>query len=214
MPIDLSNDFRKKRYPLEDMRKPGPPRKPRKPRGKVADTRKWGATENSISFNFNNLLKKIKKHIKEFDPEATSDQINEEIGKSLKGFTINEQTFEYATSPNTLGGVRWFVLCPKCGKKCLKLYLPKIKDREPKYLCKGCHKLKPSSILLGQTKKYKNITRPLKRLEQIKKKLLRRNISIKEGEELLEEYDRIEKKLMNSPEYRLWMFKKEHGRVL
>lgn len=176
------------------------------------DKRKWEATESTISFNFCDLVKKVKTHLKKTYPENTPDEINAKIGKSIECFSINEQHFKYTASPNHLGGVRWYVLCPKCGKKSLKLYLPKNKDREPLYLCKSCHKLKPSSMLLGNRKKYKTITRPLKRMELIKKKLLRRRLTPKEAEALLEEYSALEKVLSGSPEYKLWKFKKEHGK--
>jgi hypothetical protein len=140
------------------------------------------------------------------------EEINIKIGLNLEIFTLNGQTFQYTSIPNKLGGVRWFVLCPKCGQRSLKLYFPKGLDREQLYLCKNCHMLKPSSLLLGNQKKYRNVAKPLKRLEQIKKKLLRKKLKAKEAEELLEEYDKIEKKLADSPEYRLWVFKREHGR--
>jgi hypothetical protein len=139
--------------------------------------------------------------------------MNYKIKESLKLFSINNQYFEYGAIPNTLGGLRWFILCPKCGKKSLKLFLPKLEDREPLYLCKDCHKLKPNSMLLFNNKKYAHITRPLSRMEKIKKQLLRKkNMNPEELDKLFKEYDRIEQRLITSPEYRLWMFKKEHGR--
>jgi len=177
------------------------------------DTRKWIATESAVSFNFSKLVKKIKNHIKKVLPKASPEEVSEKIGENLKIFTINNQYFEYSNIPNELGGVRWFVLCPRCKKNSLKLFLPKVIDRDQLYLCKACHKLKPYSMLLGNRKKYKEITRPLKRLEYIKKKLLKKNLSIDEAENLMEEYEEIEKKLGNSKEYRLWKFKREHGKL-
>lgn len=210
--MDLSNDYRRRRYPVEIVADPTKVPTPEKVSRSKKARCKWAATESSVSFNFDNLVKKVKEHIKEQFPKLMPDDINIKIGLNLKIFSLNDQTFEYTSVPNNFGGVRWFVLCPKCGKKSHKLYLPKGKDREQRYLCRYCHKLKPSSLLLGKQKKYKNVAKPLKRLEQIKKKLLHKKIKAIEAEELLEEYDRIEKKLADSPEYRLWVFKKEHGR--
>jgi len=174
--------------------------------------RKWVATESSVSFNFNNLVKKVKDHLKEQYPDASAEEITLMTGKNLEVFMINDQLFKYTSTPNKLGGVRWYVICPKCKKRSLKLYLPKIAGRDPLYLCKMCHKLKPSSLLFGNRKRYKDVTRPLKKLEQVKRMLLKKKLKPKEVEDLLAEYARIEKKLADSPEYRLWKFKKEHGR--
>jgi hypothetical protein len=183
-------------------------------KAKIKDKRRWAATEATISFDFNNLVDKVKKHIKAHFSDSSPEEITQRIGINLKVFTINEQLFEYTSIPNKLGGVRWFVLCPKCGRKSQKLYLPKLSNREPLYLCRWCHKLKPSSLLFGNQKKYTEVARPLKRLERIKKRLLKKKLRTKEVAELLEEYDEIEKKLVDSPEYRLWKFKKEHGKDL
>jgi hypothetical protein len=220
--MELSNEYRRKRYPAniavspstDDAAKSSEPRLPvKKPvRAKTTDKRRWASTEATISFDFNNLVEKVKKHIKDNFPELSSEEIIQRIGHNLQVFTINNQKFEYTNIPNKLGGVRWFVLCPKCGKKSQKLFLPKNRDREPLYLCRWCHKLKPSSLLLGKQKRYTEVAKPLKRLEYIKKRLLNKRLRTKEVEELLEEFACIEKKLADSPEYRLWKFKKEYGR--
>lgn len=208
--MELSSEYRRNRYPKDIAPKPCEKRDPNK---NPLDTRKWNATESTINFNFSNLVKKIKKHLTEQFPGLTPEQASYKTKESLKSFTLNNQFFHYESIPNTLGGVRWFVLCPKCKKRSLKLYLPKAKDRESLYLCKDCHKLKPSSMLLGGRSKYKHITRPLKRIEQIKKKLLNKKTNIEEVDKLFKELDKIEKKLSESAEYRLWKFKKEHKRT-
>lgn len=223
--MELSNDFRRKRYPKDIVPIFKPVEEKKEEKEEVVkekpvrtitntDRRKWAATESSISFNFGNLLKKVKKHINEQFPNDTQEQILVRISESLKTFSINDQVFEYVyrAIPKTYGGVRWYVLCPKCKKHVLKLFLPRLRDREPLYLCKYCHKLKPSSLILGTSKRYKSVTRPLNRLEQIKKKLLHKKLKIEEAEALLKEYERIEQKLAESPEYKLWLFKNEHGR--
>ncbi len=220
--MELSSEFRRKRYPKDitpkvKVRKPKiieVPEEPEECAISEEDTRKWAAIESTVCFTFNNLLKKVKTFLKKQYPHASVDMINYQLKESLKLFSINNQFFEYDAIPNTLGGLRWFILCPKCGKKSLKLFLPKLDDREPLYLCKDCHKLKPNSMLLCNNKKYAHITRPLSRMEKIKKQLLRKkNMNPEELEKLFKEYDRIEQRLITSPEYRLWMFKKEHGRT-
>jgi hypothetical protein len=212
--MELSSEFRRRKYPKDIVPK-NEVKRVRRVRTPQQDNRKWAPIESTISFNFNNLLKRVREHLEGQYPEATREQITYKIGDSLKTFSINNQVFNYEAVPNTLGGVRWFVLCPECSKKSLKLFLPKLPDREPLYLCKDCHRLKPSSMLLYNNKKYKHITRPLNRLDKIKKKLLcRKKLSTEEVEALFKEYDKIEEKLVNSPEYRLWKFKREHGRSM
>lgn len=131
---------------------------------------------------------------------------------SLRTFSLNNQTFDYQHVTNHLGGVRWYVLCPKCGKQCLKLFLPSnFPDREQLYLCKRCHKLKNASLLLGATKRYKKVVRPLRKLEALKKQLMRKTLTPDKAQPMLNEYERIEAELSASPEYRLYRFQKEHG---
>ena len=198
---------------------------------------KYLPSESATSFCFTELILKIKKEIKvEFDmltkeqkreqfPQLTDEQLkskkmpddvlHEMMLKSLKKFTLNEQIFDYKSFKNNLGGFRWYVLCPQCGALCLKLYLPnKYKDKEQQYLCKDCHGLKNSSSLLGATNKYKKVVRPLKRLELIKVALMRKSMNSEKAKPLLEEYEKIERELLNSPEYRLWKFQREHNSLM
>lgn len=176
--------------------------------------RKWEATEAAISFNFSALVRKIKNDILRENRGIPRDVLSEKIYENLKEFTLNEQTFEY-TSVGKLsyGGARWYILCPKCKKPSNKLYLPKLPDREQLYLCQKCHMLKPSSLLYEGNKKYQIFTKPLKQLEKIRKKLLKRGITMTEAKQLLEEHEQIEKQLSNTPEYRLWKFHQEHGNL-
>lgn len=174
--------------------------------------RKWAATESAVVFHLCNLVKKLKKELKSKYPGANFTQINKLIGASLKLFKLNDQKFTYTTKPNSLGGVRWFIECPKCKAPCLKLYLPRTPSREPLYLCASCHKLKPTSMLIGNTKKYKKVTKHLKRLEMLDKRLLKKRLTAKEAEKLLEEHEELEKILADSVEYRLYLFRKEHGK--
>jgi hypothetical protein len=200
-------------------------------------SKKYKSSESTTSFVFSELFLNLKKDLKEkysklsdeqiksIYPEATEEQLKnknlipEEILYkmmciSLKKFTLNDQTFEYSARKNYLGGYRWYVLCPKCKTKCLKLFLPnKYEEKEQLYLCKECHELKNSSLLEGSTKEYKKVLKPLKKLESIKIKLLKKNMRPEKAEELLLEYEKIERELAPSIEYRLWKFKQEHAAI-
>ena len=158
------------------------------------------------------LQKSIKKKLATDYPDITSEQQQEITLNELKKFTVNGQTFEYSCQPSHLGGVRWFFLCPKCGHNAYKLVLPPpLSDRERLYLCKECHKLKNQSALMGQSTMYQMVTRPMKRLKQIEDKIAVGHLGRDRVKDLLDEYDRIEEELKSSPEYRLYMFKKNHG---
>ena len=129
-----------------------------------------------------------------------------------KKFKVNGQTFDYTAIKNKLGGYRWFFCCPKCGRRSSKLFLPpEGSSKENLYLCKRCHKLKNQSSIFGQNSIYKRVTRPLKRLDNIAKRLERGYLSPERVKELLDEYDAIEKRLKSSQEYRLYAFKKKRG---
>ena len=196
---------------------------------------KYLPAESTTSFCFAELIIKIKREVKgsfnlltkdqkkEQYPQMTEDQIksrsmpedilHELMLRSLKRFTINDQTFDYRSFKNNLGGFRWFVLCPKCGSYSLKLYLPnKFKERDQRYLCKSCHNLKNASSLLGATKRYKVVIRPIKRLEIIKSILLKKNMNSEKAKPLLEEYEKIERELKDAPEYKLWKFQEKFNK--
>lgn len=180
----------------------------------MAERTRYLPAESATCFTFSELATRVKRETKSKYPNLSETQLRDLVHQSLKRFTINDQTFEYISFANHLGGFRWYVLCPKCGKKCLKLYLPsKFPKREQKYLCKECHNLKNSSSLLGATKRYQKVVKPLKKLDTIKAKLLKRSITPEAAKELLAEYEQIERELRNSPEYRLWEFRKKHGMV-
>jgi hypothetical protein len=200
---------------------------------------KYIPSESTTSFCFSELCKRIKKEIKdtyknlsdtqikEIFPAVTTedlasktDHVPDEVMhalmlRHLKKFSINEQMFEYDSRKNHLGGFRWYVLCPRCKAPNLKLYLPnRYKNKEQLYLCKKCHGLKNSSSLSGATNKYKKVIKPLKRLEAIKTLLLNKNISPDKAHPLLAEYERIERELQASAEYRLFKFQEEHSGMM
>lgn len=200
---------------------------------------KYIPSESTTSFCFSELCKRIKKEIKdiyknlsdvqvkEIFPEVTPEELANKSGhvpdgvmhalmlRHLKKFSINEQMFEYDSRKNHLGGFRWYVLCPRCKAPNLKLYLPnRYKNKDQLYLCKKCHGLKNSSSLSGATNKYKKVTKPLKRLENIKKILMGKNISPDKAHPLLEEYERIERELQASPIYKLYKFQEEHNGIM
>jgi hypothetical protein len=45
------------------------------------------------------------------------------------------------------GGVRWWFSCPRCGRQCAKLYLP----RGSVFLCRLCHDLTYQSCIVGKS---------------------------------------------------------------
>jgi len=176
------------------------------------DTRKYAPIESTTCFNFTNLVTKVKNSLTKKYPKMPLEEISELVHESLKTFKLNDQQFDYASNPNYLGGVRWYVQCPKCGNPSLKLYLPSSHaDREQIYLCKLCHKLKNASLLMGDSKRYKKVVRPLKQLERLRILLTKKTITPEKAQPFLDEYRRIEQELAASPEYRLWKFQKEHG---
>lgn len=162
----------------------------------------------------NILQKAVKKLIKREYPESTRDETYQYTFKELKKFTANEQFFEYEALSNYLGGHRWFFKCPKCHNRASKLFLPPVGyGKEQKYLCKSCHKLKNQSALMGQNNMYRKVTRPLKRMKEIEEKVARGHLKNEKVQELLNEYENLEKELKTSPEFRLYSFKKKHNLI-
>lgn len=173
---------------------------------------RYMAAEAATVFIFSELATKIKNETRKRYPDLSDEKVKDLVLQSLKKFTLNDQNFEFVCSSNYLGGYRWYVICPKCGKQCIKLYLPQnFPGRDQKYYCKECHELRNSSTLMGATKKYKKVTRPLKKLEALKQKILRKGLSASRSKTLLDEYERLERELKTSPEYRLWEFKNKHS---
>lgn len=176
------------------------------------DKRLWLPLESAVSFRFSTLVQKLKTYLKNKYPEITNSEITEKISKSLLKFSINNQYFDYTYIVPKMGGERWYILCPKCNKKALKLFLPESLDREKLYLCRWCHKLKPLSLIFSRNPHYKGLVKPLKELEDIKDKLLKKTVQSRDVEALLDRYDELQEYLSKSIEYRLWKFKREHGK--
>jgi hypothetical protein len=171
--------------------------------------------ESCTSICVNTLQKTIKRIIDRDYPEADQDEIYSYTLAELRKFTVNGQYFEYSAQSNYLGGHRWFFLCPKCKNRANKLFLPPAgsRNKESKYLCKICHKLKNQSALMGQNHMYRKVTRPLKRLKEIEDKIARGHLKTDKVQDLLNEYEQLEKQLKESPEFRLYSFKKKHNLI-
>ena len=169
--------------------------------------------ESCAHIQIHTLKNNIKDLVKKYYPDATDEEMHQHILDELGKITVNDQSFEYDSQPNYLGGYRWFFLCPRCKQKANKLFLPPITatDREQKYLCKICHKLKNQSAIMGQNKTYKRVTRPLRRMKQIEDRLVRGYLSEEKIREMLIEYETLESNMKSSPEYRLFAFKKKHN---
>jgi len=176
------------------------------------DRRPWLPLESAVSFKFTTLTQKLRTYLKNKYPDITQEEITKKISRSLLKFSINDQYFDYTYISPNIGGDRWYILCPKCGKKALRLFLPDSIDREKLYLCRWCHKLKPLSLIFYHNPHYKGLVKPLKELENIKEKLLKKTVNSKDVEALLNRYDELQEYLSSSIEYRLWKFKREHGK--
>jgi hypothetical protein len=58
---------------------------------------------------------------------------------------------------------------------------------------------------------YKKVVKPLKRLREIEEKLEKGHLMKDKVQELLNEYDELEKQMKDTQEYRLYAFKKKRG---
>lgn len=168
--------------------------------------------ENCTSVNVFVLQKSIKKCIDRDYPNSTQEDIFKTMQTELSAFTLNGQVFEYEAVPNYLGGYRWFFKCPKCKIRASKLFLPPetATGLEQKYYCKNCHHLKNQSALMGQNNMYRKVTRPLKKMKEIEDRINKGHLKADKVQELLDQYEALEKQLKDSPEFRLYTFKKTH----
>jgi hypothetical protein len=166
-------------------------------------------TEKCTSLTIGALQRACRDIINRDYPDSTEDEVYHYTELELKKFSANDQHFQYNPIKNKLGGYRWFFLCPKCNARVSKLFLPpKGAKQDYLYLCKKCHGLKSQSAVMGQNSTYRKVTRPLKRLNEIEQRLERGHLTNAKIEELLDEYETIEKELKSTTEYRLYLFKK------
>lgn len=165
--------------------------------------------ENCACLYVGTLQKTFKKKALKDNPDLQEEELYNDVQADLDEFTVNGQTFQYTSIRNRLGGHRWFFLCPKCTRRVSKLFLPpKGNSLEQKYLCKNCHGLKNQSAVMGQNRIYRQVTKPLKRMRQIEKKLENGYLGSEQIKTLLDEYEAIENTMKNTPEYRLYVFKR------
>jgi hypothetical protein len=135
------------------------------------------------------------------------------LENEFNNFSINGQTFTFTSSGNVFGGIRWYFICEKCHRRVHKLFLPPEAYRNyvHRYRCRKCHDLRNLSVVKGHDKIYVNVIRPLKRLRQIESRLERGYLTSENTARLLNEYDTLEKKMKDCPEYRLYSFKRKRG---
>jgi len=158
------------------------------------------------------LQKTLKKQIAKDYPDSTVEETYNHMQRELGGFTANNQKFSYTAIQNKLGGHRWFFKCPKCSSRVSKLFLPPNGSTPDKrYLCKACHNLKNRSAVLGQSRIYQNVYKPMKRMKEIEQKLEKGYLPNNKVQELLDEYDKLEAHMKQCPEYRLYLFRKRRG---
>jgi len=169
--------------------------------------------EACSQINITDLQKKVRKVITRDYPESTEEEIYSHMANELKKFVVNGQAFEYSSQRTYLGGYRWYFICPKCKKRSNKLLLPPetLKDHEQLYQCKICHGIRNRSTSIGQSTLYQTVTKPLRRMKQIEDKIAIGHLTMDKVQDLLDEYETIEKGLKTSPEYRLYMFKRKHN---
>jgi uncharacterized protein YlaI len=169
--------------------------------------------EQCSVISISNLQKTIRKIINRDDPTASEEEVFRYTEQELLKFKINDQTFQYNFMKNQLGGYRWFFFCGKCNSRVQKLFLPPeaYTNYEHKYLCKDCHDLLNESVMKANNNLYKRVIRPLRKLRKIEEQLEKGHIQEKKIEELLNEYDAIEKEMKSFPEYRLYAFRKKRG---
>ena len=115
-----------------------------------------------------NLQKAIRKLIDRDYPESTQEEVFQHTKEELDKFSVNGQKFKYTFIKNKLGGYRWFFSCPGCGTRVSKLFLPPEGiGYDTQYKCRNCHGIKSQSMVMGQSKTYTNVIRPLKRMKEI-----------------------------------------------
>lgn len=171
---------------------------------------KYSSVESAHCLKVQNIVNAIKNSALEKDPSLSADDLQAIVKSQILNFQINQQKFKFSSSENHLGGHRWYMHCPECGKKSLKLYKPEESEEKDVYLCKECHNLKSPSSLHGPTKMYREVIRPLRRMKKIRE-LLDRPISSKKATSLVEEYEALEKHLKSSDQYKIYKFKVRNG---
>lgn len=166
--------------------------------------------EHCSSINAGNLQKKIRKIIDRDYPDSTEQEIFDLTSRELDKFNVNGQFFKYTSIPNRFGGFRWFFQCPKCSERASKLFLPPLASGlVQEYRCKKCHNLRNQSLVMSQDRMYRKVIKPLKKIKKIEERLNRGYIPEDKITELLNEYDKLKGTLRSTPEYRLYMFRKE-----
>ena len=172
-------------------------------------------TEGAVCLDIARLVHKIKDKLKAKYGKLEMKEETDLVNKSLELFKSKGQAFKFAQQLNRVGGFRWYFLCPVCGSRRSKLWYPEgIPGRSQIYACTECHKLKPMGILSPDSKKYKEIVKPLRRLESLKKKLLKMPLTDNpKAVKYIEEYDRIEEELETSAVYKLWKYQQRFARV-
>jgi len=163
----------------------------------------YSSTETAKHIDVNRLTSKIKEAIKKKAKERginpSPADIAEAVGIKVKEFSYEGQSFSFSQTPNKFGGYRWFIICPKCNTPVLKVYKP---EKEEFFWCRKCHNLRAPSALYGPTKQYKEIVKPLLRMERIKEKLANKKLSSEKEKALIDEYEEIQENLKKSSLYR------------
>lgn len=171
------------------------------------------SVEQCTSINIANLQKVVRKIVTAAFPDVPEEEKYNHTLDEFKKFQANDQSFEYLSIRNVMGGYRWFFVCPDCKQRASKLFLPPdhASAYEHTYKCKRCHKILNESVMKANNKLYKNVIRPLKHLRVIEQKLEKGHLTPSKVEELLDKYEELEKEMKKCQEYRLYVFKKKRG---
>lgn len=163
----------------------------------------YNSVESAHCLDVNRLASKIKSSVKEASTKngktLTAEMVAQAVAMNLSKFLLDTQSFDFTSVPNKLGGSRWLVLCPKCSKRVLKLYKPSGAEL---FCCKDCYNLRSPSALYGPTRRYREVVKPLRRMERIKEILATSHLSEVKTKTLLDEYDLLDKQVQSSTFYR------------
>ena len=174
---------------------------------------KYVSTEAASCLHINSLAQKVKKQLLREGLVSKSDQeaMHSIMSTHLTNLEVDGQKFQFSSSRNHLGGARWFALCPKCGAKSIKLFKPdRVPGMEQSYMCAKCHGLKSPSALYGDTTKYRDVIRPLKRMTKIRE-ILRtsRKLTDEDTASLMKEHEKLKIEMESSVIYQRLKFKLE-----
>lgn len=165
--------------------------------------------EDAPSFDFSTLTQKILNEVQAEEPGISRKDAALVAQGRLVDFHLDGQNFSFIVKRAGKDTTKIYVFCPECGRPCQILYKPDMDYRQPRYLCRSCHRLKYRSQLYQHTEKYQELLKPMRRLAAVKKMLLNPRIKSDTAERLLKEYEVLSERLKANPQYRILKFRIE-----